>query len=267
VGYEDAPVIPVAVNPAFLDKSAARVGDTVSASVVGLPVQLHIVGVVDGFPSQLPSKPLVVADGESLSLATFAGGATIAPTDEWWIATQPGASGTVAAAVAEAPFEAVHVVDRSAVQAGLVGDPLGLGVIGILGLGSIAALVFAAIGFLVTTTVSTQERLGELALLKALGVAPRQLLSWLTAEGAALLVVGLMAGVGLGLVLAWLALPFATLTASGEAPIPAPVVVVPADALVPTLVLAVVLLLATVVLVGRILPGARTSAVLRARDE
>ena len=72
---------------------------------------------------------------------------------------------------------------------------------------------------------------------------------------------------GLGLVLAWLALPFATLTSSGEPPVPAPVVVVPADALVPTVILAVVLLLATVVLVGRLLPGAQTSAVLRARDE
>jgi hypothetical protein len=57
------------------------------------------------------------------------------------------------------------------------------------------------------------------------------------------------------------------LTSNGEPPVPAPVVVVPADALVPTLVLAVVLLLATVVLVSRLLPGARTSAVLRARDE
>ncbi len=267
VGYEEPPVIPVAVNDAFLAQSAAKVGDTLAATVVGLPVKLHLVGRVAGFPSQVPSRPLVVADGASLGLATFAGGATLPPTDEWWITTRPGASGTIAAAVAEPPFGAQAVVDRNALQAGLVGDPLGLGVIGILGLGSIAALVFAAVGFLVTTTVSTQERLGEFALLKALGVAPRQLLSWLTAEGAALLFVGLLAGVGLGLVLAWLALPFATLTSSGEPPIPAPVVVVPVDALVPTVILAVVLLLATVVLVGRLLPGAQTSAVLRARDE
>ena len=267
LGYEQPPVVPAGVNQAFLEKSAARIGDTVRGSIVGLPVQLHLIGRVDGFPSQAATRPLVIADAESLALARFAGAATLATTDEWWIRTEPGASGAVAAAVAEPPFDAQSVVDRSAVQASLVADPLGLGVIGILGLGSIAALVFAAVGFLVTTTVSTQERLGELALLKALGVAPRQLLSWLTAEGAALLFVGLLAGVGLGLVLAWLALPFATLTASGEPPVPAPVVIVPADALVPTVILAVVLLLATVVLVGRLLPGARTSAVLRARDE
>ena len=93
---------------------------------------------------------------------------------------------------------ATDVVDRTAVEERARGRPLGLGVIGILGLGSIAALVFAAIGFLVTSRVSTTERLGELALLKALGLAPRQLLAWLSAEGVALLVVGLTAGVAAG---------------------------------------------------------------------
>ena len=113
-------------------------------------------------------------------------------------------------------------------------DPLGLGVIGILGLGSLAALVFAAIGFLVSVSVSTTERLGELALLKALGLAPRQLLAWLSVENVALLVVGLVVGVLLGLLLAWLALPFATLTPRARRPCPAPVVVVPLEALLPT---------------------------------
>jgi len=79
--------------------------------------------------------------------------------------------------------------------------------------------------------------------------------------------VGLAAGVGLGLVLAWLALPFATLTPNGAPPVPAPTVVVPAEALLPTVALGVVLVVATVLLVRRQLPAARTSAVLRARDE
>ena len=95
--------------------------------------------------------------------------------------------------------------------------------IGILGLGSLAALVFASIGFLVSATVSISERIGEFALLKALGLAPRQLLLWLTIENLALLITGLVLGTLLGLVLAWLVLPFATLTSTGEPPVPAPV--------------------------------------------
>jgi hypothetical protein len=264
---EAAPVLPVLANAAFLERSGARVGETLRATVFGLPVELRLLGAVDGFPTQPAGDPLLVADGPSLDLARFAGGVTLAGTDEWWIATAPGASTGVAAAAAAPPIGARVIADRAVLEADLVADPLGLGVIGILGLGSVAALVFAAIGYLVTTTVSTQERLGEFALLKAVGLSPRQLFTWLTLEGTSLLAVGLVAGVGLGLVLAWLALPFATLTASGEPPVPAPAVVVPVDALVPIVALAAALVAATMLIVRRLLPSARTSAVLRAKDE
>ncbi len=266
-GRVTAPEIAALVNPVFLERTGARVGDTLEASIFGLPVTLRLRGQVDGFPSQPPTKPLLLADGPSLDLARYAGGVTLAPTSEWWLATTAGTSEGVAAVAAAAPIAVSVSAERSGLEADLAGDPLGLAVIGILGLGSIAALVFAAIGFLVTTAVSTQERLGEFALLKALGLAPRQLFRWLTLENTALLVVGLLAGVLLGIVLAWLTLPFATLTATGEPPVPAPVVVVPLDALLPTVALAVFLVGASMVLVRRLVPAAQTSAVLRAKDE
>jgi hypothetical protein len=263
----DPPVAPVLVGPAFLERTGASVGDTLRASAFGVPLVVHVVGEIDGFPTLDGSRPFALVDGLALDLVRLDSGAAPVDTSEWWIATADGSSASVAAAIVAAPIAAQDVVDRTAVQADLVGDPLALGVIGILGLGSIAALLFAAIGFLVSVTVGTAERLGELALLKALGLGPRAILGWLSAENLALLVVGLVAGVGLGLVLAWLALPFATLTANGEPPVPAPVVVVPPEALLPTIGLGLVLVLATILLVRRQLPGARTSAVLRARDE
>jgi hypothetical protein len=267
VARVEAPEIAAVANPVFLERSGASQGDTINATAFGMPVTLRLTGELRAFPAQPPSKALVLVDGRSLDLARFARGVSLARTSEWWLSTADGAAAGVAAVVAAPPIAAASVADWETLRADLASDPLGLGVIGILGLGSVAALAFAAIGFLVTTTVSTQERLGEFALLKALGLAPRQLLAWLSFESVALLGVGLVAGTALGLVLAWLALPFATLTASGEPPVPEPVVVVPPEALLPTLVLAVVLLVATVLLVGRLVPAARTSAVLRARDE
>jgi hypothetical protein len=267
LGPVTVPTIRALANPLFLERTGARVGDELKVSVFGVPVTLRLTGSFSSFPSQPPDKPLLLVDGLSLDLARYALGVSLAPASGWWMATEPGSSASVAAAVGAPPVAASIIVSRAALEADLAGDPLGLGVIGILGLGSVAALVFAAVGFLVTTTVSTQERLGEFALLKALGLAPRQLLAWLSFESVALLVVGLGAGTLLGLVLAWLALPFATLTASGESPVPEPVVVVPPEALIPTLVLAVVLLGSTVLLARRLVPAARTSTVLRARDE
>jgi ABC-type antimicrobial peptide transport system permease subunit len=141
-----------------------------------------------------------------------------------------------------------------------------LGLIGVLGLGSLAAIAFAAIGFLVSSTVSTTERLGEFALLRALGLSTRQLGLWLSVESVFLLVVGLFAGWLLGLGLAWLVLPFATLTQTGAAPVPAPEVVVPWGAIVPILVAVVGLFAASVLPVRRQLRDVELGGVLRAQD-
>jgi hypothetical protein len=260
-------VVPAVANAAFLEKAGARVGDTVKASVVGLPVTLHLVDRIESWPGERPDRPLALVDGLSLALVRFAGGSTPSRAGEWWVATDPGASGAVASAALLAPVSAAAVVDRAALQADLAADALGLSVIGVLGIGSLAALAIAGVGFLVSTTVSTEERIGELALLKSLGLAPRSLLSWLVAESAALLVTGLALGVILGLALAWLVLPFGILTSRGESPVPEPEVVMPAGALLPMVGLAALLLVAAGLLIRRILAAANTSAVLRARDE
>jgi ABC-type antimicrobial peptide transport system permease subunit len=141
-----------------------------------------------------------------------------------------------------------------------------LGLIGVLGLGSLAAMLFAGIGFLVSSTISTSERIGEFALLRALGLSTSQLSLWLSIESVFLLSVGLLAGSALGILLAWLVLPFATLTQTGLAPVPAAAVVIPLDALVPIYVGAILLFVLSLWVVRRQLPDIRISGVLRARE-
>ena len=171
----DPAPLPAVVDQAFLDRTGAAVGDTLHASVFGVPVALDLIARADAFPPLDQTKPFVLVDTLSLDLARAGAGGSIVPADEWWLATDPGQAQAVAAALRSTPISADDVVERSAVTADLAGDPLGLGVIGILGLGSLAALVFASIGFLVSATVSISERIGEFALLKALGLSPRQL--------------------------------------------------------------------------------------------
>ena len=91
------------------------------------------------------------------------------------------------------------MIGRDELPRNLATDPVPLGLIGILGLGSLAAMLFAGIGFLVSSTVSTSERIGEFALLRALGLSTGQLSLWLSIESIFLLVVGLLAGSLLGL--------------------------------------------------------------------
>ncbi len=262
--------IPAIVGTTFARESGAAVGDTVAVRSAGMPFDLAIVGIVDTFPPLDPGKPFAVVDLATLGLERFAQLGTVGPAQEWWVDLDPGLDAAAARQTVEtlsgSPYGADRVIWRDAVAAQLTGDPVPLALIGALALGALAALAFAAIGFVVSATVSTSERMGEFALLQALGLSRRELAGWLSLEHAALLGFGLVAGVGLGLLLAWLVLPFATLTATGAAAVPAPVVVVPWAALLPLAALAVLLLVVTVAIVTRQLAAVRIGSVLRARD-
>ena len=70
----------------------------------------------------------------------------------------------------------------------------------------ILASVSLAVGFLLVTTlvtVSVNERLGEIAVLRAIGVARWRVVAQVVAEGVALSLVGATLGLGLGLITAW----------------------------------------------------------------
>jgi hypothetical protein len=259
--------IPAVVDAGFLELTGAEVGDRVAGSISGLATQLEIVGTVDLFAPLDPNEPFVIVDATTLDLARFAATQQTVPTDEWWLTVDPARSDTVAATLAEDPYSSARVIGRDELRQALVSDPLPLGLIGVLGLGSLAAIAFAAIGFVVSATVSTTERSGEFALLRALGLSGRELSAWLSVESAFLLVVGLAAGLGLGLLLAWLVLPFATLTQTGAAAVPAPVVVVPWEAILPVYLVAGLLLAGMLVVIRRRLPAVNIGAALRARDD
>jgi ABC-type antimicrobial peptide transport system permease subunit len=111
----------------------------------------------------------------------------------------------------------VDLVERAET---LATDPIALGVIGALGIGIAAAAAFAVVGFVVSAAVSARERVTEFALLRALGLSSGQLSGWLSLENATLAVISLVAGSGLGLLVAWVALPFVTVTSRARAAYP-----------------------------------------------
>jgi ABC-type antimicrobial peptide transport system permease subunit len=233
---------------------------------VGLPVNVRIVATTALFAPFDPATPFAIADLATLDSIGYAAVGRTEQAAEWWLRVAPGAEPAVLAALRDRSAGTASVVGREELTRELTTDPVPLGLIGVLGLGSIAAMLFAGIGFLVSSTISTSERIGEFALLRALGLSTAQLSLWLSIESVFLLVVGLVAGSALGLILAWLVLPFATLTQTGLAPVPAPVVDVPWQALLPPYVAAILLFGLSLWLVRRQLPDIRISGVLRARE-
>jgi hypothetical protein len=248
------------------ERASAAVGDELGISSLGQALRVKVVGVTELFAPFDPSKATRHVDDPNLDVVRFLALGRTSQADEWWLTVQPGSEPAVLAALRERDAGTSAVIGRAELTRSLSTDPVPLGLIGVLGLGSLAAMLFAGIGFLVSSTISTSERIGEFALLRALGLSTAQLSLWLSIESVFLLVVGLVAGSALGLLLAWLVLPFATLTQTGLAPIPAPTVVVPWQALLPPYIAAILLFVLSLWLVRRQLPDIRISGVLRARE-
>ena len=145
--------------------------------------------------------------------------------NEWWLRA-PDPVG-LARTLRAAPYESIEAISTPERTAALQTDPVALGILGALALGVAAAAAFAGIGFAVSTSVAARERLTEFAVLRALGLSPRQLAGWLSLENVILVAVSLVIGTGLGLLIAWVVLPFVTLTQAGSAPLPGLVITIP----------------------------------------
>lgn len=259
--------VPAIASRAFLDETTLAVGATATIESLGTRISVEIVGVVDDFPTLDPTIPFLIVDGRSVVAHRLAGSGTAAPTKEWWLGLEPGTDPAAAvASVRAGPDPRATTISRADLERLRLADPVPLGVVGILGLGSLAAMAFAAIGFAVGAAVSASERIGEFGILRALGLSSGQLAVWLAAEHALLLGLGLVGGVGLGYLLAWLVLPFATLTRSGELAVPAPTILVPPDGLLGIAGLALAILVLTTLILRRELLSIRVSDVLRGRD-
>jgi hypothetical protein len=262
-GLPDNVALPAIASTSFLTQTGNAVGDSLLVSSLGVPVQIRIVAATDQFSPFDPSVPFVVTDLAAYDAIQFGATGQTRQADEWWLSVDPGQATAVLDRLRQPSASARTVIGRDELARSLSTDPVPLGLIGILGLGSVAAMLFAGIGFLVSSTVSTSQRIAEFALLRALGLSTGQLALWLSIESIFLLAVGLLAGSVLGVVLAWLVLPFATLTQTGAAPIPAPVVVIPWEAIAPVYLAAVVLFVVSIWLVRRQLPDVKISGVLR----
>jgi hypothetical protein len=263
-GLPEDVALPAIASTSFLAQTGNAVGDSLLISSLGVPVRIRILAATDLFAPLDPAVPFVVTDLAAYDAIQLAATGQTRQADEWWLSVDPGQAAAVLDRLRQPAASARSVIGRDELARDLSTDPVPLGLIGILGLGSVAAMLFAGIGFLVSSTVSTSQRLAEFALLRALGLSTGQLALWLSIESIFLLVVGLVAGSLLGLVLAWLVLPFATLTQTGAVPIPAPVVVIPWEAIVPVYLAAVLLFIVSIWLVRRQLPDVRISGVLRA---
>ncbi|MBB6554364.1 FtsX-like permease family protein [Nonomuraea rubra] len=217
--------MPVVLTTDLAASLKLGVGQTGKASIDRRVMPVKVVGVVETMPTTAAGQQAVLVDWATMQAHELAAARLPRPATEWWLAA--GDTSGAAATLGGHPEWDVTALDQRALAATLRDDPLASGLQGALMLGFMAALVFAALGFLVNATVAARERLAEFAILRALGVSSRQVLGMLAVEQAFVVGLSLAAGTGLAVVVGVLVVPHIVLTGQAAAVTPGVVLDIP----------------------------------------
>lgn len=126
-----------------------------------------------------------------------------------WLSTRhdPGSLNDVRSALSSGALRLNDLHDVQAEESALARDPLSLALLGVLAIGTAAALLLGLFGNLAASWFSARSRLTSFTVMRALGTPPGQIASILTYEQVLVYATAIGLGVTFGLLLSFLILP------------------------------------------------------------
>jgi hypothetical protein len=204
--------------PALIDAKTATqmrlgVGSTLNAYVTDynntIAVTLRVVAVVPLIPTAGDtSVPGVLVD-----YPTFASNYLLSVNQQVlinhvWLKTTSNATMLISLhqTLSQGELRLVPLYDRRAIETAMFADPVYRTLLGELELGAATALLLAVLGNLVASWLSVRARLTNFQALRALGAAPRQVISTLAWEQSFIYTAAVLLGILVGALLATLSL-------------------------------------------------------------
>ncbi|NUR85692.1 MAG: ABC transporter permease, partial [Nonomuraea sp.] len=259
----DARPLPIVVTADLAASLKLAEGKAGRINLDGRVLDVTVAGVVDSMPTA-GGQPALLIDWATLQGRDLTAGLIPRPATEWWVSTPDGRA---AAAVRAHPEWDVTAVDQRQLAIKLRDDPLASGLQGALILGFAAALIFAALGFLVNATVAARERMSEFTILRALGVSFRQVFGLLAIEQTFVIGLSLLAGTLLAVAVGVLVVPHIVLTGQASAVTPGVLLSIPWGQTAAMLVAVAALLFAIVAGLARNLRRQGLGRVLRIGED
>ena len=194
--------LPVVASPDVA--ATAGPSGALELSFGGQVVHAHLVATAARFPTtQDAGDSFVVADEASLASAIGADDLPSSIPDELWLSA-PGAaaSARVARGLRDPPYSSLDVTSRSQIHADLQSDPIARGIVSSLVAAALAALALALLGVALATLGFLRDEGDTLFDLESQGAGPRALRACVRWRSLGLAMLGVLAGVALGIGLA-----------------------------------------------------------------
>jgi putative ABC transport system permease protein len=198
-----------AVFSADAPPSNKEIGDHIQYVVGTHRVTFEVRGIIANFPllSDRFFITNLAAVEQAVNLTTL--------SEPWvgqrevWLAVEPGQTEAVVDQIANGgPFGSRVLADTASTEALLRSNLVAQETLGAFELNAITLVALSVVVFLLVHFFAARQRLYEFSLLRATGMATRQLLGLLTLEGVIMMALGLLAGSGIGAGLALIMRPF-----------------------------------------------------------
>jgi putative ABC transport system permease protein len=199
------------VSASFLSATGTHLGDTFGVTLTnGAHVTFLISAVAQYFPTLDPTQyPFVVANLSYLNRASGSHG----PNEVWLSMNESqSAINKVLFAVGQWPRQVLSYSALPPANAAQ-GNPLAAGIYGVVSVGFLIAIALVLLGFVAYTYLTLQQRIAEVAILRALGLSPGQVRALLLFEESFLLGIAILGGIVTGLLTARLFLPYLPIAA------------------------------------------------------
>ncbi len=215
--------VPVLATTGYAANNGLHRGSVFAVTISGQQVSCQLVATVAAFPG----GGALVADQAAVqdALVQLGVGGSL-PVTQWWLSTVTGA------APPGVPG-GWSVADAAALASRLESDPLSAAPVHAAAAVALAVALLAALGFCVSVAASARERRSQHALLGALGVPAAAQARLFCVEEALISIPAAGVGLVIGVVLARVMVRALTVTATGAAPVPPVLVVLPLGWLLP----------------------------------
>jgi putative ABC transport system permease protein len=180
-------------------------------------VSFTVVGTFDYFPTVYPGK----VDAFVGNLDYFYEQVEDIYPYDVWLQVQPGADTSgIAARVTQMGAYVISVRDAGLMMAQDEDRIERVGLFGVLSIGFLAGSLLSGVGLLVYTYASLRRRVSEMSLLRAMGAQTTSVLRAVGVEYSAVILYGVVCGVGVGVAASYLYVPFFQFSSDASLAVP-----------------------------------------------